>query len=166
MRPSGSADLIADRRRRALAFLDDGLSLHEVARCIGCDASSVMRWRDARRKKGDGVFTVRFSPGRPPKLSAAQKRKLGKLLLKGAVAHGFPTGLWTTARIANLIEKEFCVRYHPDHVGRLMSWLGWSHQKPERRAMERNEEKIEQWKANEWPRVKKTPKGWAPTSSL
>lgn len=166
MRPSGSADLIADRRRRALAFLDEGRSLHEVARLIGCNASSVLRWRDARRKKGEHAFTVRFSPGRPPKLSAAQKRKLGKLLLKGAVAHGFPTALWTTARIARVIEKEFGVRYHPDHVGRLMSWLGWSHQKPERRAMERDEGNIERWKAKEWPRIKKTPRGWAPTLSL
>ncbi len=166
MRPSGSADLIADRRRRALAFLDEGLSLHEVARIIECNASSVMRWRDARQKKGDEAFTVHFSPGRPPKLSAARKRKLEKLLLKGAVAHGFSTSLWTTARIANVIEKEFGVRYHPDHIGRLMSWLGWSHQKPERRALERDEDRIGRWKTQEWPRIKKTPGGWAPTSSL
>lgn len=166
MRPSGSADLIADRRRRALAFLDEGLSLHEVARIIGCNASSVMRWRDARLKKGDEAFTVHFSPGRPAKLSATQKRKLGKTLLKGAVAHGYSTSLWTTARIADVIEKKFGVRYHPDHIGRLMSWLGWSHQKPERRALERDEERIERWKTQEWPRIKKTPDGWAPTSSL
>jgi len=166
MRPSGSADLIADRRRRALAFLDEGLSLHEVARIIGCNASSVMRWRDARLKNGDEAFIVHFSPGRPPKLSTAQKRKLEKLLLKGAVAHGYSTALWTTARIANVIEKKFGVRYHPDHIGRLMSWLGWSHQKPERRALERDEERIERWKTQEWPRIKKTPDGWAPISSL
>jgi transposase len=166
MRPSGSADLIADRRRRALGFLDEGLSLHEVARIIECNASSVMRWRDARRKRGDEVFAVRFSPGRPPKLSTAQKRKLGKLLLKGAMARGYSTSLWTTARIANVIEKEFGVRYHPDHVGRLMSWLGWSHQKPERRALERDEERIGRWKTQEWPRIKKKPSGWAPISSL
>ena len=79
------------------------------------------------------------------------------------MAHGYRTELWTTARIAELIEREFGVTYHRDHVGRLMHNLGWSHQKPKRRALERNENNIEQWKRKEWPRVKKTPLGWAPT---
>jgi transposase len=87
-----------------------------------------------------------------------------KLLLKGPMAHGYRTNLWTTARIAELIEREFGVSYHRDHIGRLMHSLKWSHQKPERRALERDEEAIERWKQQGWPRVKKTPNGWAPTS--
>ena len=138
MRPRGSADLIADRRRRALALVDDGLSLNEVARRIGCQASSVMRWRDSRRRHGAAVFSVRFSPGRPPKLSAKQRGQLGKLLLKGAMANGFRTELWTTARVAQVIRQRFGVNYHRDHVGRLLAKMGWSAQKPERRALERN----------------------------
>jgi len=165
MRPKGSADLIADRRRRALNLLDEGLSLNEVARRIGCNASSVMRWRDQRKKKGDGVFVVRFSKGRPPKLSDKQKRKLEKLLLKGAMANGFRTELWTLPRIAQLIEKQFGVEYHPANVSRILSKMGWSPQKPERRALERNDPEIRRWKEEEWPRIKKTPNGWAPTSS-
>ena len=165
MRPRGSADLISKRRRTALALLDKGLSLNEVARQIGCDASSVMRWRDTRKKKGEEVYVVRFSPGRPSRLSKQQLRKLEPLLLKGAMSNGFRTELWTTARIAQLIEKRFDVVYHPDHIGRVMSRLGWSSQKPERRAMERDEEKIKRWRRNEWPRIKKTPCGWAPISS-
>ena len=114
------------------------------------------------KKRGEEVFTVRFSPGRPPKLSDPQKRKLEKILLKGAMAHGFRTELWTTPRIGQVIEKAFGVRYHPDHIGRLMSWLGWSHQKPERRAIERDEERIKRWTTKEWPRIKKTLQGWVP----
>jgi transposase len=64
-RPKASADLLEDRRRRALALLDEGYSLNEVGRRIGCNASSVMRWRDARRQGGDEALQVRFSPGRP-----------------------------------------------------------------------------------------------------
>ena len=165
MRPRGSADLIADRRRRALALVDDGLSLNEVARRIGCQASSVMRWRDSRRRHGAAVFSVRFSPGRPPKLSAKQRGQLGKLLLKGAMANGFRTELWTTARVAQVIRQRFGVNYHRDHVGRLLAKMGWSAQKPERRALERNEARIQQWKEGEWPRIKKTLSGWAPTLS-
>ena len=165
MRPRGSADVLEDRRRRALKLLDKRLSLNEVARRIGCAASSVLRWRNSRAKGGSSALKVRFSPGRPPKLDARKQRRLLQLLLRGAMAHGYRTELWTTARIAEVIWKHFSVRYHRDHVGRLMHQGGWSHQKPERRARERDEAKIEQWKRRDWPRVKKTPRGWVPTSS-
>ena len=164
-RLKGSADLLEDRRRRALALLDDGFSLNEVGRQIGCNASSVMRWRDARRQGGDSALKVRFSPGRPLKLLAAERKRLVRLLLKGPMAQGYRTNLWTTARIANLVESEFGVSYHPDHIGRLMHSLGWTPQKPERRALERNEDEIERWKQKEWSRIKKTLRGWAPISS-
>lgn len=165
-RLKGSADLLKDRRRRALALLDDGLSLNEVGRRIGCNASSVMRWRDARRQMGSQALEVRFSPGRPLKLNQGQRKRLVHLLVKGPLAQGYRTNLWTTARIAALVEQEFGVRYHPDHIGRLMHTLGWSAQKPERRALERDEDQIERWKQKDWPRIKKTPQGWVPTSSL
>jgi transposase len=162
-RPKGSADLLEDRRRRALALLDAGYSLNEVGRRIGCAAVSVMRWRDARRRQGDSVFEVRFSPGRPWKLGEKERKRLVRLLLKGPLAQGYRTNLWTTARIAELIRREFGVEYHRDHIGRLMHGLGWSVQKPERRALERDEEAIERWKHKDWPRIKKTLRGWAPT---
>jgi transposase len=90
---------------------------------------------------------------------------LVKLLLQGPLAHGYRTNLWTTARIAVLIERELGVHYHRDHIGRLMHSLNWSHQKPERRALERDEQAIARWKQKDWPRVKKTLRGWVPTSS-
>ncbi len=166
MRPRGSADLLEDRRRRALAFLDEGLSLNEVGRRIGCSASSVMRWREARRRGGQRALKVRFSPGRPPKLSRGQGQVLVRLLLKGPMASGYASQLWTTARVAEVIRKKFRVRYHRDHVGRLLHSLGWSHQKPQRKALERSQAEICRFVRQEWPRVKKTPRGWVPTSSL
>lgn len=162
-RPKGSADLLEDRRKRALALLDRGYSLHEVGRRVGCAAVSVMRWRDARRRGGAKALRVRFSPGRPTKMDAAQRKRLVSLLVKGATAHGWRTNLWTTARIAELIRREFSIEYHRDHIGRLLHGLGWSVQKPERRALERDEEQIERWKQKDWPRIKKTLRGWGPT---
>src|SRR6266404_7351638 len=163
-RPNGSADLLENRRWRALALLDTGLSLNEVGRRIGSSASSVMRWREGRRRGGRKALKVRFSSGRPWKLSAAQRERLVRLLLEGPIAHGYRTNLWTTARIAEVISRKFGVRYHRDHVGRLMHSLRWSPQKPERQALERDEEKIKRWKRDVWPRVKKTLRGWAPIS--
>ena len=71
-RPKGSADLLEDRRKRALALLDAGHSLNEVGRRVGCNPSSVMRWRDARRRGGPKALRVRFSPGRPWKRALEQ----------------------------------------------------------------------------------------------
>jgi transposase len=161
-RLKGSADLLEDRRKRALALLDSGYSLNEVGRRIGCHASSVMRWRDSRRRGGAQALRVRCSPGRPLKLDQAKRKRLVNLLLQGPIAHGYRTNLWTTARIAAVIQREFGVQYHRDHVGRLMHSLRWSPQKPERRALERNEKAIEGWKQKDWPRIKTTLRGWAP----
>ena len=94
------------------------------------------------------------------------KQKLVRLLAKGALAHGYRTELWTTQRIVEVIERHLRVRYHRNHVGKLLHQLGWSHQKPERRALERDVVAIAEWKQSIWPRVKKTPQGWQPTSSL
>ena len=165
MRPKGGAAVLEARRRRALKLLKKGLSLNEVARRLGCAPSSVMRWRDAVERDGAEGLKVRASPGRPLKLSAPERVKLQEVLLAGPLASGYRTDLWTTARVASVVRKRFGVRYHPDHVGRLLHQMGWSAQKPERRALERDEAAIERWKKRAWPRVKKTPRGWAPTSS-
>ena len=129
-RLKGSADLLEDRRKRALALLDSGYSLNEVGRRIGCNASSVMRWRDARRKRGAEGLRVRSSPGRPWKLDRRQRQRLVQLLLEGPMRHGYRTNLWTTSRIAELIDREFGVQYHRDHVGRLMHSLTGAHRSP------------------------------------
>ena len=165
MRPKGGAEVLETRRVRALELLKKGLSLHEVARRLGCAPSSVMRWRDAVRREGKKGLKVRPTPGRPPKLDEGQWRALAQVLLAGPLASGYRTDLWTTARVAEVIRARFGVSYHPDHVGRLLHQMGWSAQKPEQRALERDEAKIDRWKRKEWPRVKKTPGGWEPTSS-
>jgi transposase len=127
----GECRLLEDRCRRAMALLDAGRSLNEVGRQIGCNPSSVMRWRDPRRQAGFDGLRVRFSPGRPLKLRAAQRKRLVRLLLKRPMAQGYRTNLWTTARIAKMVEREFGVSYHPDHIGRLIHSLGWTPQMPE-----------------------------------
>ncbi len=73
----------------------------------------------------------------------------------GAEAYGFRGDVWTTKRIAAVIEGEYGVRYHPDHVGRLLREAGWSVQKPVKRATQRDEAAITAWCENQWPAVKK-----------
>ena len=158
MRPNGSPKTLEQRRRKAVALLKQDLSFHEVARRIGCHASSVMRWSKAQAEGGSKALKPKPASGRPCKLTSKQKERLVLYLLQGASSHGYRTNVWTTQRIADLVYKRFKVRYHRDHVGRLLHQLGWSHQKPERRAAERNEQFIADWKRTTWPRVKKTPR--------
>lgn len=155
MRPFGSPKQLEKRRRKAMELLDTGLSLNEVARRIGANASSVMRWRNERQKHGEQALKPKPVPGRPAKLTTRQKKRLISVLLKGAIANGYRTELWTTARIAEIIERHFAITYHRDHIGRLMTSLGWSYQKPDKRALQRDEQAIEEWKSKQWPRIKK-----------
>jgi len=163
MRPKGSADVLLTRRQRAIKMLSEELSLNEVARRMDCSPSSVMRWRDLWDALGEEGLKVRTASGRPPRMKQRQKDKLVKLLLQGPMAFGWRTDVWTTRRVAELIRRKFSVDYHFTHVARILHALHWSPQKPERRALERNEAAIERWKATTWERVKKTPRGWAPT---
>jgi transposase len=163
MRPKGSAELLSDRRRRALKLLREKLSLNEVARRIQCAASSVMRWRNAWRRRGADALKVRFSPGRPRRLTPRQEQRLVRILLRGAIANGYRTELWTTKRVAEVIHETFHIPCHYNSAGKLLHRLNWSPQKPEGRALERDERAIQRWTKKDWPRVKKTPRGWAPT---
>src|SRR4030042_4370852 len=146
MRPHGSPKLLEERRRSVAAFLKQKLSLHEIARRIGCHASSVRRWRNALQSGGQEALKAKPASGRPPRLTSKQKRQLVRLLIQGAMAHGYRTELWTTQRIADLIERHLGVRYHRNNVGNLLHQIGWSHQKPERRGLERNEAGLVEWK--------------------
>ena len=79
------------------------------------------------------------------------------MLARGARAHGYPNDLWTTKRVAAVIAREFDVEYHPAHVSRLLAACGWSCQKPERRAVERDEAAIAHWTRYRWTAIKKKP---------
>jgi transposase len=93
--------------------------------------------------------------GRKPKLSARQLRKIEQALRRGPEALGYASGLWTAARVRELIEDQCGVRYHEAHVWRILRQLGWSCQRPTGRALERDEEAIRYWKRVRWPRLKK-----------
>jgi transposase len=155
MRPRGSPEELERRRRRAIDLLKAGASVTDVARRLGCSHSSVILWRDAVRRRGPTALQAKPAAGRPPKLSARQRARLPRLLLRGAGAWGFETDLWTTRRIATVIRREFGVPLHRAHVGRVLASLGWSCQKPERRAIERDEAAIDRWKRYRWTAIKK-----------
>lgn len=155
MRPKGSAAELEVRRRQAVALFQDGKSNTEVARLVGADLSSVKRWKRAVASGGLKALAAKPHPGRSPKLSLAQKQELAQIVRAGPLAAGFRTNLWTCRRVAEVIRQRFGVQYHPDHVGRLLHALGFSQQKPQRRAREGNQVAIQRWRKRSWRRIKK-----------
>jgi transposase len=156
MRPQGSPAELERRRLRAIDLLQRDVPVHAVAERLGVDRRSVRRWKRAHR--GQGVAGVRARPasGRPPKLTAAQRRQLARWVVAGPEAAGYTTSLWTCRRIVDLIRGRFKVVYHPDHVGRLLRASGFSPQRPQPRAKERDDRRVRAWIQQDWARVKKT----------
>lgn len=138
-------------------LLGEGYSLSAAGRMVGAAPSAVHRWREIARTEGPDGLKTKAIPGRPPRLSAKQKARFARLLLRGAQAHGYRTELWTLGRMAEVLKREFGVAYHRAHVSRLLADIGWSCQKPERRALERDEKAIEHWKRYKWVAIKKKP---------
>src|SRR5450756_1556362 len=151
-------DALERRRFRALRLLRQGLNQSEVARRVRVVRQSVARWAALDRKGGERALRQAGRAGRKPRLTQRQKSRLEQRLLAGPERLGYETSLWTSERVAHLIEQEFGVRYHPGHVWKILVALGWSCQRPVGRALERNEQAIRHWKKVTWPDIKKSPK--------
>jgi len=155
MRPKGSAEELFRRRLRAMKLLDQGLSMVEVARRVDAHLRTVRRWRRAGEAGGEEALRPRPVPGAPPKLTPEQRDELVETLLAGAQAAGFDSDLWTGRRIADLIRRRFGVTYHERYVLRLLRALGFTPQRPERVARERDPEQKARWLHWQWPAIKK-----------
>jgi transposase len=150
-------DQLQRRRLRAARLFDRGWRKSEVARHVGVSAQSVGRWYAAWQAGGADGLKKAGRAGRKPRLGADQMEQIEHALRQGPQALGYDTPLWTAARVADLIERQTRVRYHPDHVYRLLQHLGWSCQRPVGRALERDERAIRRWKRDRWPAIKKKP---------
>ena len=156
MRTPGKPEELECQRLQAHVLLEAGVRPSAVARRLGVSPAAVSRWKKMSQRAGRKGLKAKPHPGRQPKLTVAQRRELEPLLLQGPLAHGYPTDLWTLKRIAEVIEKEFGVRYAPSAVWYVLRGIGWSCQKPEGRARERDEEAIARWRQQDWPRIKKS----------
>jgi transposase len=151
-RPNGSAEELERRRTRAVEALERGESPSTIARVLGVHVTSVHRWRRMARTPG-GLAPIE-QPGPTPRLDDAHLARLEELLLQGAKHHGWHNELWTAARVAVLIKRHFGVRHHPEHVRKILKGrLGWTSQKPRRKARERDDKEVERWRADEFPRI-------------
>jgi len=157
------ADWREERRMQAWKLKEQGWQQKDIAVALGVSEGAVSQWLKRGREQGVEALNAHPPKGVTPRLTAEQKAQIPELLAEGAEAYGFRGDVWTASRVAQVIARTFGVHYHRDHVGRLMHSLNWSPQKPERRALVRDENAIERWQQKDWPRIKKTLRGWVPT---
>jgi transposase len=147
------------RRKIAGQHLLEGKGISEVARIVKVSKAAVKKWKDALDRGGLEALNSKPHPGRKPRLNHARKKQLVRILLRGPLDAGYRTDLWTCERVAEVVERKLGVPYHPGHVWKILRRLNWTCQKPEQRARERDEQAIERWRREEWPRIKKGGRG-------
>ena len=145
------------RRKEAAGLFTKGHSAPKVARRLGVARQVAYRWKNAWEQGGKAALASKGPAGPKSKLASEQTQAITEALLAGPAARGYKTALWTLPRVADLIEDLTGVRYHPGHVWRLLGASGFSCQRPERRAVERDEQAIRKWQRVEWPAIKKKP---------
>ncbi len=160
-RPRRDFGGMKQRRLKAAKMFRNGAAQCQVARRLGVTRQAVHVWFKQWRKRGAEALSGAGRAGRKPQLTPKQLQCVEAALLEGPRAHRLDADLWSLPRIAVVIAKLTGVRYHPGHVWRVMRALGWSAQKPQRRARERDEAAIQHWKARVWPAIKKKPSGFA-----
>ena len=141
---------------RAAALLDQGWSQAEVAEKLGVSSTAVWKWVQMLDRNGRAGLKAKPHSGRTPKLTDRQLERLDRLLSRGPTKLGYKTELWTLGRVAAVIQKHFGVQYDDSGVWHVMKRMGWSCQKPERRARDRDEDAVVQWRRKDWPGIKKS----------
>lgn len=143
------------RRMQAWRLSKQGWRQRDIATALDVSEGAVSRWLNAARLSGKAALRSRPRPGAAPKLTAGKMRLIPDFLSHGSEAYGFRGELWTTARVAKVIEEEFGVSYHKGHVSRLLKQLQWTPQIPVIRALQRDEKEIHRWQREVWPELKR-----------
>jgi transposase len=151
-------EALTERRMRAAEMFDRGKRQVDVVVELGVSAQTASRWHRAWSTGGRQALAGAGRAGRLRKLTDEQVAEVAGVLAEGPTANGFPTDMWTLARVAEVIEKVTGVRYSITQTWTILrERLGWSRQRPARRATERDDEAIERWVEKQWPRIKKAP---------
>jgi transposase len=155
MGTTGSASEQEARRRLAVARVNEGGSQKDVAAFLGVSTRAVGKWMAAYRASGEDGLKARPRPGAKPKLSKRQEQAVLAWMARSPKAFGYPDGLWTTRRLAQVIEKKYKVRFNSNYLAAWLTRQCYTPQEPEVRAVERDEPAIARGVAEDWPRIPK-----------
>lgn len=160
MRPRRDFEALTERRLRAGKMFENGSAQADVVRELGVSRETASQWHATWREHGVEGLRGAQRAGRLPRLTDEQLVKVERALAKGPTHNGFPTELWTLTRVATVIERVTGVGYSTTQTWSILrTRLGWSRQRPARRAIEADQDAIVAWARDRWPVVKKTPDG-------
>lgn len=143
------------RRLRAWEQFQQGWKQKDIAVAFAVTEGAVSQWITRAKQQGAEALNERKAPGANSKLTPEQKAHLPPLLLRGAEAFRFCGDAWTCERIASVIQSEFGVTYSPNHIRVILRDCGWSYQTPKRRATQRKDDAIKEWKEERLVHLKK-----------
>jgi len=146
-----------ERRKRAWGLYQSGWKQKDIAEALGVTKGAVSQWIKRGKQGGEKVLQAQKSLGASRRLSTKERQRIPDLLACGAKSFGFQGDVWTCSRVSQVVKRELGVGYHPAHMSRILKELGWTPQKPIRRAKQRKEEEIELWWQERWPELKKRP---------
>jgi transposase len=156
-RPRGKIRELEQRRHLAVDLVQKGIPAVSVAQRFNIHERTIHKWLQAYRKDGLEGLQVKVSTGRKKKLTAKNESKLQKIIIAGAVKAGFANELWTSKRVLQIIKDQFDVDYHANHLPKLLRGLGFTPQRPQREAIEKDRKQMDNWIRFEWKRIKKKP---------
>lgn len=154
------------RRLKAVRLFAQERSDADIARHLNITRQSVGRWRIKWNNGGIKALKSKGPAGAKPRITLEQTDKVMAALKAGPLTAGYHTDVWTLPRVATLVQQLTGECYHSGHCWHLLRRLGFSCQRPTRRAIERDEKEIAGWKRSKWPALKKRPVAKAEPSSL
>jgi transposase len=141
-------------RIQAVQRVEAGESPEDVIRVLGFARPVIYEWLAKYREGGLDALRAKAIPGRPPRLDGKQLRWVYKTITtKSPLQYRFEFALWTRGMVRDLIRERFGVRLSDVSVGRLLKKLGLTPQKPLRRAYEQNPERVQRWRAEDFPKI-------------
>ncbi|WP_113062009.1 MULTISPECIES: IS630 family transposase [Paraburkholderia] len=143
------------KRLRAGRMLLAGKRPAEVALAVEVARQTVYTWKGLLNEGGIDALRAVPGRGRPARVDGEQLAQLRRVLLQSPTGHGFGTELWTLKRVGMLIKRMYGVEFSRTQVWLLLGTLGFSAQKPQWRAIERDEQAVRHWKRHTWPALKK-----------
>jgi transposase len=153
MRTQGTAKELERRRRLAVTRVLEGRTQREVAQFLSVSPGTVSGWMKAYREHGWKGLAAKHHPGRPRRLTAEQEREVLGWFSRSPTEFGFPNELWTAGRVTQLIRRKFHVRFNPRYISHWLARRRIRPQKPRRVPRERDQQSIDKWVKNEWPRL-------------
>lgn len=152
-----SDEVLEVLRERAVMLLEAGSSQLAIAAALGAHKNTVSGWLKAWRAGGEAALQRRKRGRRAQeqmRLSAAQAGEIRKLVTdKCPDQLKLPFALWSREAVRDLIRWRLGIALALRTVSDYLQRWGFTPQRPVKRALERQDAKIQGWLVEDYPKI-------------